>query len=258
MGHPLPVIRGGSTETSINRPMGGTREDSNMAVSTAQQQMIVDAFNSQVYIQDRMDVQHTPIYDTVNWLPGATMTENNSTWFTNVGPAAIYYGAVLKTFAQTNMTQSQKLPAPEAFSIYGIRLRIKEDVLRSDLDNILDGTPSVAGGNGFAFEFWLGQKCYQRAPLWYFAAGGGIWGAASQAVLPVPPAVGIPATVLTNGIPDRNGMHKLILNIVIENQMTFYARLVGGAYLLQAAAVLFGTGCTMQCLLDGLYARGVQ
>jgi hypothetical protein len=216
--------------------------------------MIVDAFNSQVYIQDRMDVQHTPVYDTVCWQPATNITEANATWFTNVGPAAIYTGAILKTFAQTNMTQSQKLPAPEAFSIYGIRLRIKEDILRQDLDAILDGT-AIGGGNGFAFEFWLGQKCYQRAPLWYFAAGGGIWG---QQTMGGTLVAAITPSVYTNGVPDRNGMHKLVLNIVIENQMTFYARLVGGVYLLLPAAVSFGTGCIMQVLLDGLYARGVQ
>lgn len=220
---------------------------------TGQQQMIVDAFNSEVYIANRMDVQHTPLYDTVGFYPGTggtpdTINENTATWFTNVGPAAPFF-AVQKTLAQTNMTQSQKLPAPEAFSIYGLRLRIKENILRQDLDAILDH---------FALEFYLGQKWYQRAPLWYFAAGGGIWAAADIPAIPIAKGVTIPQAVYTNGVPDRNGMHKLILNLVIENQMTFYARLVGTPYTLLAAAALFGTGATMTLLLDGLYARGVQ
>jgi hypothetical protein len=224
-----------------------------MAASSSQQQMIVDAFNSQVYIQDRMDVQHTPLYDTIGFYPGTggtpdTISQNTATWFTNVGPAAVFL-AGLKTYAQTNMSQSQKLPAPEAFSVYGLRLRIKENILRQDLDNILDS---------FALEFYLGQKCYQRAPLWYFAAGGGIWAAADIPAVAVAKSAAVPQAVYTNGVPDRNAMHKLILNIVIENQMTFYAQLVGTPYTLQVAAALFGTGAILQLLLDGLYARGVQ
>jgi hypothetical protein len=220
---------------------------------TGQQQMIVDAFNSQVYIDNRMDVQHTPLYDTVAFYPGTggtpdTISENTAVWFTNVGPSAPFL-AVNKTLAQTNMTQSQKLPAPEAFSIYGLRLRIKENILRQDLDNILDS---------FALEFYLGQKWYQRAPLWYFAAGGGIWAASDIPAILVAKSAAIPQAVYTNGVPDRNGMHKLVLNLVIENQMTFYARLVGTPYTLQVAAALFGTGAIMTLLLDGLYARGVQ
>lgn len=221
---------------------------------TAQQDMIVNAFNSQVYIQDRMDVQHTPLYDTLRFTPAGgvnpvlnTLTGN---WFTNVGPASG------KTLAETNMNQQQKLPAPEAFSVYGMRLRIGEDILREDLQALFGGTGGVV--NGFALEFYLGQKPYQRAPLWYFAAGGGIWGASDIPATAVAIAVAVPRAIYTNGLPDRNGMHKLILNIVIENQMTFYAQVVGTPYAFLAAAATFGTGAVMQLLLDGLYARGVQ
>jgi hypothetical protein len=49
-------------------------------------------------------------------------------------------------------------------------------------------------------------------------------------------------------------MHKLAISIVIENQMTFFGQLQGNSYTLNAN----GNGITMQILLDGLYARGVQ
>jgi len=52
-------------------------------------------------------------------------------------------------------------------------------------------------------------------------------------------------------------MHKLAIPIVIENQMTFFANLDGTEYTLTAAAS-GGTGITMQLLLDGFYARGIQ
>ena len=196
---------------------------------TPQQQMIVDAFNSEVYVNNRMDVQHTPIYDTVVIAANNSLSTLTSAFFTNVGPASG------KTLALTNLTQSQKLAAPEAFSIFGFRFRYSENISLLDIYNIL---------NGFAFEFYLGQKVYQRAPLWYFNAGGGIYGFLTNST----------TSILNNGVPGRSDMNKLAISIVIENQMTFYGQLQGNAYTLNSA----GTGITMVMLLDGLYARGVQ
>lgn len=197
-----------------------------------QQQIITDAFNSEVYVQNRMDVQHTPLYDTITLAAAAVVNETTSAFFTNVGPASG------KTLAQTNMTQSQRLPAPEAFSIFGLRLRWSEDILNTDALTLI---------NGMALEFWLGQKFYQRAPLWYFAPGGGLNVVTTNNA----------TEYISNGQVTRESMHKLAIPIVIENQMTFFARLVGNPVTLSAAAV-GGTGLTLQLVLDGFYARGVQ
>jgi hypothetical protein len=200
---------------------------------TPQQQMIVDAFNSEVYVNNRMDVQHTPLYDTVTLAALAVLNVNSSSYFTSVGPASG------KTLAQTNLTQSQKLAAPEAFSIFGFRFRYSENISILDIYNLI---------NGFCFEFYLGQKPYQRGPLWYYNAGGGISAMISNAVATTTTAV------YNNGVPGRSEMHKLAISIVIENQMTFYGQLNGNAYTLNTG----GTGLTSIILLDGLYARGVQ
>lgn len=197
-----------------------------------QQQIIMDAFNSAVYVENRMDVQHTPIYDTVALAAAAVVNETTSAFFTNVGPASG------KTLAQTNMTQSQRLPAPEAFSIFGLRLRWSENIAQADALAII---------NGLALEFWLGQKVYQRAPLWYFGAGGGLNVVTTNNA----------TQWISNGEVTRESMHKLAIPIVIENQMTFFARLVGTPVGLAAAAA-GGTGLTLQLVLDGFYARGVQ
>jgi hypothetical protein len=203
-----------------------------------QQQMIVDAFNSEVYVANRMDVQHTPIYDTITIAAGSPVSNLTTAFFTNVGPQSG------KTLALTNMTQAQRLPAPEAFSIFGFRLRWSENILITDLLNIL---------NGFALEFYLGQKVYQRAPLWYFGAGGGIDGFNYAAYT----GTTVGSNILTNGAPIRESMHKLAIPIVIENQMTFFAQFVGTTQNL-ATTTNGSTGLTVQLLLDGFYARGVQ
>lgn len=199
---------------------------------TDTQQMIYSAFNSQVYVSDRMDVQSTPLYDTVTLAANSTISTLTTAFFTNVGAASN------KTLAQTNMTQSQKLPAPEAFSVFGFRLRWAENILLADLYTILAN---------FALSFYLGQKRYQLGPLWYYNAGGGINATMTTTA----------ATIFNNGVPTRESMHKLAIPVVIENQMTFYAQFEGTQQTLTAAAS-GGTGATFQLLLDGLYARGVQ
>jgi hypothetical protein len=193
---------------------------------------VAQAFNGQSYIYNQLDVQHTPIYDTVTIAAGAQLTQLTSAFFTNVGPQSG------KNYSQTNMGQSQKLPAPEAFSIFSLRFRWSENILLTDLINII---------NGFALEFYIGQKPFQRAPLWHFNVGGGIFGISDVSA----------TSVLTNGQPSRNAMHMLAIPIVLENQATFYAQLVGNPYTLTASGS-GGTGCTLQLMLDGLYARGVQ
>jgi len=199
---------------------------------TPQQQMITDAFNSEVYVSNRMDVQHTPLYDTVTINAAGTLSVLTSALFSNVGPQSN------KTLAQTNLTQSQKLAAPEAFSIFGFRFHWLESVILADLETVT---------NGFCFEFYLGQKVYQRGPLWYYNAGGGIAGYFTNSQ----------TSVFTNGTPGRSEMHKLAISVVIENQMTFYGQLNGTTVTLTTAAN-GGTGMTFQMVLDGLYARGVQ
>ncbi len=191
---------------------------------------IINAFRSAVYVEDRMDVQQTPIYDTISIPAAGTVNENSTTFFTMVGAQSN------KTVAQTNMTQPQRLAAPEAFSVQGIAIRFAENILLADFLSII---------NGFAFAFYLGQKRYNLAPIWQYPAGGGIFGLDATSDL------------VSNGVPTREARLALSIPIVIENQMQFYARLEGGSFAL-AAGGASGTGLTMQCLLDGYYARGVQ
>jgi hypothetical protein len=199
---------------------------------TDTQQMIYGAFNSQVYVSDRMDVQSTPLYDTVTLAAGATVSTLSTALFTNVGAASG------KTLAQTNMTQSQKLPAPEAFSVFGFRLRWQENVYLPDLYTILAN---------FAFSFYLGQKRYQLGPLWYYNAGGGIAGSFTTGG----------TSVLTNGTAGSNNKNPREINIVIDNQASFYG-IFDGAQITLTAGASGGTGMVAMMLLDGFHARGVQ
>jgi len=201
-----------------------------------QQQFIIDSFRGQIYISNELDVQDTPIYDTDTYTSGQTINTPNSAFFSNVESNSG------KTFAQTNMSENRRLAAPEAFSVFGVRLGWSENVLYSDLQTFV---------NGWAYEFWLGQKFYQRANVRHFSSGWGISGYSTNTS----------TQWLTNGTANRGSMNLVCVKLVIANQMSFYGQLSGGpvnASQTLAAAGAGGTGLILLNELVGLYARGVQ
>ena len=153
-----------------------------------------------------MDVQHEPLYDTYV-AAAATTIPNNTQFFTN--PSG-------KTINQTNVTTPKKLDAPEAFAVMGIRFHPLESILLADF---------VALMNSFVLEFWIGQKYYNRGPLWHYNAGGGISGFTTASA----------ASAYTNGLTGRIHMNELAINIVIDNQASFYGNLNGVPVVLTAA-----------------------
>jgi hypothetical protein len=206
----------------------------NVAVATqaitAQQSFIIESFRGQIYISDELDVQDTPIYDTLTYTAGGTINTPNSSLFSNVESNSG------KTVAQTNMQENRKLAAPEAFSVFGVRLGFSENILYSDL---------ITWYNTWAYEFWLGQKFYQRANVRHFSSGWGIAGYTTNTA----------QSFFTNGSPGRGSMNMIMVKLVIANQMSFYAFLSGGTSQVLASN---GTGMIILNELVGLYARGVQ
>jgi len=200
------------------------------AAITAQQQFIINSFKGQIYVSNSLDVQDTPVYDTITYTAGAAINTPNSSFFTNVETGSG------KTTAQTNLTQNSKLDAPEAFSVFGVRVGVSEDILRSDFQTLL---------NSWAFEFWLGKKEYQRANIRHFSSGWGLTGFSTKTA----------ESAYTNGWPSRDSMNVVAVKLVIANQMSFFAQLTGSASQTLNAS---GNGMIMLCELVGLYARGVQ
>jgi hypothetical protein len=199
------------------------------------QSLIYQAFGTTTYIGDRVDVQHTPIYDTVTVAAATALTTINTAFFSNVGPASS------KTLGQTNMQFANRLQAPQAFSVLSIRFRWSENIALADAYGIC---------NAIALNFSIGQKSYNLAPVWHYSAGGGLYGWSATTVA----ATTIAA--VANGIPSREAAHKLAIPLVLENQSNFAAELTGTFTL--AAGGSGGTGLTAQLLLDGLYVRAVQ
>jgi hypothetical protein len=219
---------------AANAAMQANNMQGNVAAATSaisqQQSFIIESFRGQIYISDELDVQDTPVYDTDTYAAGQTINTPNSQFFSNVESGAG------KNYAQTNMSENRRLAAPEAFSVFGIRLGWSEDVLRSDLQTFL---------NSWAYEFWLGQKNYSRANIRHYSSGWGISGYTTRTA----------ESFYTNGLPGRGSMNMIMVKLVIANQMSFYAQLVGAANQVLSST---GNGLILLNELVGLYARGVQ
>jgi len=195
---------------------------------------ILQAFNGDSYINDQLDIQHEPIYDTVTLAAGTgVVNSTNAAFFVNVGANSS------KTLAATNLNTSQRLDAPQAMSVQTIKIRWSELILAADLFSIV---------NGFASVLTVGIKPLNTAPIWQYPAGGGIF---------VPSTTANNVTYLNNGMPTREAQLRLMLPIVIGNQLNFSATLQGTAYTLTASGS-GGLGLTLQYVMDGYHARAVQ
>lgn len=191
-----------------------------------QQRMIMEAFRSEEYIKDQMDVQAEPVYDTITLAAADIIAQGgtNAQFFKNIQN---------KTLNITNMTESGQLMNPEALAIFAYRFYV--DPRNSVLD-----TESVMAG--FAFQFTMGRKPYQTIPLWMIPQGGGIdvQGCCD-------------GCVVHNGRPTKEAIRPIAITLVLEQGVNFVADLIGPNYTIDDSG-----GFIMQANLDGLHARGIQ
>lgn len=197
----------------------------------SQVSFIQQQFNGTTYQPNSMDVQSEPLYDELTTAASSVITPG-------ISGSQFFANPTGKTYAQTNVLEARKLPAPEAFAVMGIKFNPQPNILLADWVNI---------GANFALEFWIGQKWYNRAPCQFYNAGYGTAGFTTFSS----------QSFITNGMPGRGHAHSLEINIIIDNQASFYGNLSGAATTMTAAAS-GGTGSVLCMLLDGLHARGVQ
>lgn len=199
--------------------------------ASQQAAMIFAAFTGTTFQPNAMDVQHEPLYDTLTVAQAGTVLSAAQSQQFFMNPTS-------KTINQTNVTKPGQLQAPEAFALMCIQLHFDENILLTDLRGMM---------NSFCLQFFIGQKAYNTGPLWYYNAGGGIAGFSLVSDI----------NVLQNGLQGSNNKNPREINIVIDNQASFYAQF-NGAQLVLTTTALGGVGMTAMLLLDGLHARGVQ
>jgi len=192
---------------------------------------IFQAFLGVTYQPNAMDVQHEPLYDTLTLAAGTNVLTANMAQAFFANPSG-------KTLNQTNVTKPSQLQAPEAFAVMCIQLHIDENILLADFLALQDNS---------ALQFVIGQKPYNTGPSWYYTAGGGITGYFTTGA----------TSVLNNGVAGANAANPREINIVIDNQASFYAWFNGAQWTLTASGS-GGTGLKAMYLLDGFHARGVQ
>lgn len=192
---------------------------------------IFKAFLGVTYQPNAMDVQHEPLYDTLTLAAGTNVLTANMSQAFFANPSG-------KTLNQTNVTKPSQLQAPEAFAVMCIQLHVDENILLTDLLALQDNS---------ALQFVIGQKPYNTGPSWYYAAGGGITGFFTTSG----------TSMLNNGLASNSAKNPREINIVIDNQASFYGWFNGAQWTLTTAAN-GGNGMKVILLLDGFHARGVQ
>ncbi len=190
-----------------------------------QQQMIMEAFRAEEYIKDQMDVQAEPVYDTLSEVVGAIIAQGSTT-------AQFFKNIQNKTLNLTNMTESGQLMNPEALAIFAYRYYL-------DPRNTVDDSENVLAG--FAFQFTMGRKPYQTAPLWMLPQGGGLDLQGGDC-----------DCIVHNGRPTKEAIRPIAITLVLEQGVNFVADLIGPNY------TITGDTFIHQVNLDGLHARGIQ
>lgn len=192
-----------------------------------QQNMIMEAFRAEEYIKDQMDVQAEPVYDTIVLATGDIVASNTTT-------AQYFKNIQNKTLNLTNMTESGQLMNPEALAIFAYRFYLDPRNSVEDCENVLAG---------FAFQFRMGRKDYQTAPLWMLPQGGGL----------DVQGTGCDECIVHNGRPTKEAIRPIAITLVLEQGVNFLANLDGPNYTIDATQ-----GFISQVNLDGLHARGIQ
>ncbi len=221
-------------------------------LTSHKQEEIFRAFNGTTYVPSVMDVQTGALWDSISLSPGQTFTGPWATLFRDhIGT----HSPTRKTAADTNMRQSGRLDAPEAFCIQRVVFTFSRDTSDKDMYAIAENC---------MWRFWLGQKRYlwavlvslpsvhqPTAPIRICTYCSGVY-VMSMAC----PGCGAREFTLSTlpGEPVAGGRQfALDVNphVVIGNQMNFYADFDGNPYIVEGPF-------KMWCHLEGLHARGTQ
>lgn len=197
--------------------------------SMNQSDEILRAFDAQMFDGLKVDIQDTPLIDTIDLAAGAAVNENSTSFFTNIQATSG------KTLADTTAPRNGELPNGEWFSILAIGLYIHPAIFLTDYHEVM---------KKLAWTFRLGNRDVLTGPIWNWPAGGG----------PNVVTTAATTTVVTNGVPSRESLTPLKVPIVIQPGVAYSARLVGTSVTLTAGGG-GGLGFRMTTIFRGLWAR---
>lgn len=176
-------------------------------------------------IQARTDRMYDHAFDVVTGQLYSARTLSEGRWISEL--SFFDYGIDgERTIADTNLHRAGSLWAPEMFAVQKIGMIFSPGADPVERSRFIDT---------FTLEFWIGQKMYWRGPLaQVFAVGERKSDSPRNAEFP------------THSMIDMGN-----LPLVLDNQVSFHARLSGGSFYANSPL-------KMWTVLHGMHARGVQ
>lgn len=192
--------------------------------------------NSSAFLNDKLRYRLGCFYDT---LKVAANTATSSLYTLFQAPISSS-----KTIAETNMTDSGKLPIPVSMKIMALRVCLVGMIVK-DIEELY---------KKYALRLKIGQKYFLEGPVNFFPGGGGIAGAAAAATTVT--ATTINHQAWNNGVPDPRAIYGIGPEYALDlpSNVPFAVELQGTSFTTDAN----GGGIHMQIFLDGLISEGVQ
>lgn len=218
-----------------------------------QNDYIIGQFQGTTYNLRTLDVQHGFLWDSVT-IPPCEMTGFVYDFFTTTIGQTDLFTPTPKKIDDTNMVMARRLPVPEAFALQRLLFTFSKEASEKDVMNIAENC---------VFRFDIGYKYYLQCPI-------GLLPCQRREFQPLRvcgkcrtiylgdsdcPSCGTGLRLLPlpgNKEIGRQFFLDLLINLVIDNQATFYASIVANKTIKLEGKV------RMWCHLEGLHARGVQ
>ncbi len=167
----------------------------------------------------------SPLYDS-RAIATTTVVGNSYDFFGQITGGAIGRET-------TNMQQAFRLPDPNSFLVYGMRLVIIG--AQADLEALYQR---------YVFQLLLGETVFIEGPAEFFPAGGGTSGSTNVTS----------GAIVTNGVPATNGTFMLPDDCLVQINPgdTFRVRMLSSVGYTTTAALF------IRVILDGKHWRGVR
>lgn len=211
---------------------------------------ILEQFGGHTYEPNRMDVQEGRLWDSFEFQPGSVMQPSTTDLFSD------RYGTNNKIYADTNMSMSRRLPAPEAFSVQRVLFSFSRDCNDSDVFALAE---RLVWRLNIGKRYYLRQLIIAMRPFDNMVAPFRVCDFCRAVYVQSPTCPGCGARSFNlvssiGGTIDSAGkqfLMELSQPIVIYNQVDFHVDFEHFQY--QPKHYV-----KMWCHLEGLHARGVQ
>lgn len=204
----------------------------NLSLATPEfKNQVMAAFGLDMFDPNQVDIQDTPLFDSISVAAGSAANENTTSFFTNVQASSG------KTSADTNAPRNGELPNNNYYSVQSVGLYIVGAILKADFDALM---------LNMAWEFKYGDRTVLQGPIWNWPAGAG------GALI----TTAATTTYVLNGVPSRETSVALSIPIVIQPGINYSCRLTGTSTTMTVSGS-GGLGLKMYTIFRGFWAKQI-